>query len=324
MYYAQCMQSGYALNIMDNRIEVPDLKRCSAVPRYNMRAVEKTTGLSPRTLRSWERRYGLPAPQRDTGGRRLYSERDLALIRWLREQVARGVAIGRAVAMLGEESDEARHAAPVPVNLERLQLQLLQAFDWMNEEEATGTLQIALEPVPLESVILDLIQPVLNRVGELWATGRMSVASEHFGTQVVRGLLSDLLRRTDPPSRPQHVLVGSAPGEEHDLGALVLALLLRRAGFRVTYLGPNLEAESLRADLDRIRPNALCLSATTQTAAGALRDLYSALGASYSGILAYGGSAFRGEEEPSVPGLHLHGTVIDAVRQLTAALDATG
>lgn len=307
---------------MDRRVDAPDLRQYPTVPRYNMLAVEKATGLSPRTLRSWERRYGVPSPQRDASGRRLYSERDLALIHWLTDQVARGITIGRAVAMLEEDGGGVTRPAPAPVDLDRLQLRLLQAFDWMEEDEATDTLRVALETVPLERVLLDLVQPVLYRVGDLWASGRMSVASEHFGTQVVRSVLTDLLRRAAPPSRRQHVLVGSAPGEEHDVGSLVLALLLRRAGFRVTYLGPNLEAESLRADLDRIRPNALCLSATTESAAASLRDLYSALGASYGGTLAYGGSAFRDRDGYMVPGLHLGGTVIDAVQQLTAALEA--
>src|SRR5205807_2091348 len=129
---------------METRTELPDLGRYPSTPRYNMLAIEKATGLSPRTLRSWERRYGIPDPQRDVGGRRLYSERDVALIRWLTEQVALGITIGRAVAMLGEESDGARRTAPARIDLERLQLRLLQAFDWLDEEEATDTLRTAL------------------------------------------------------------------------------------------------------------------------------------------------------------------------------------
>ena len=82
------MQDEYDLDNMERRTELPDLEPYSTVPRYNMLAVEKATGLSPRTLRSWERRYDVPAPQRAPGGHRLYSERDLALIRWLMEQVA--------------------------------------------------------------------------------------------------------------------------------------------------------------------------------------------------------------------------------------------
>src|SRR5512147_1777385 len=42
------------------------------------------------TLRSWERRYGLPAPPRTAGGHRRYTSRDLATLRELRDEIARG------------------------------------------------------------------------------------------------------------------------------------------------------------------------------------------------------------------------------------------
>jgi DNA-binding transcriptional MerR regulator/methylmalonyl-CoA mutase cobalamin-binding subunit len=306
---------------MDRTTEPPDLSRYSAAPHYNIQAVEKATGVSSRTLRSWERRYGTPRPQRDESGRRLYSERDLVLIRWLTDRVGQGISIGRAVAMLAQEGTEGQSSGPPP-DLDRLQLRLLQAMDWMDEDEAAGVLALALETAPVETVVLDLIEPVMQRVGELWAGGRLSVASEHFGTHVVRSLLADLLRRSSPAWRPYHVLVGSAPGEQHDLGALVLALFLRHAGFRVTYLGANLEGESLKADLQRIRPHAVCLSATTRDAAEALAALYDTIGTTYHGVLAYGGSAFRGspEDRVQVPGLFLGADAERAIDVLTAAL----
>src|SRR5579871_4435805 len=87
----------------------------SDVPLYNIQAVAAATGVPTITLRSWERRYGVPAPHRDARGYRLYSERDIAVIRWLRERVARGVGISQAVNMLraleeGELLDSDRRA----------------------------------------------------------------------------------------------------------------------------------------------------------------------------------------------------------------------
>src|SRR5690348_6050098 len=67
---------------------------------YNTAAVVQRTGVPATTFRAWERRYGYPKPRRDTGGQRLYSERDIDSIRWLSEQTAQGVAISRAVEML--------------------------------------------------------------------------------------------------------------------------------------------------------------------------------------------------------------------------------
>ena len=44
---------------------------------YNIKAVVLETGLKPPTIRAWERRYGLPSPQRTEGGHRQYTQRDI-------------------------------------------------------------------------------------------------------------------------------------------------------------------------------------------------------------------------------------------------------
>ncbi len=51
----------------------------STTPAYNLKVVLKETGLAADTLRAWERRYGLPMPQRTAGGHRLYSQRDIEI-----------------------------------------------------------------------------------------------------------------------------------------------------------------------------------------------------------------------------------------------------
>lgn len=300
----------------------PNLDRYSNAPHYNMRAVEEATGISSRTLRSWERRYGVPSPGRSAGGRRLYSEADIALIQWLREQVARGISISRAISRISA-SDTEPQGSLSPIELERLQLRLLQAIDWMDEDEVLRIIQNAVTSAPIESVIEHLLQPVMYRVGELWAAGRMSVASEHFGTHIVRSVLSDLLRSGPQPWLPYHVLVGCAPGEQHDVGPLVLAIFLRQAGFRVSFLGASLEAQSLMADVHRLQPDAVCLSATTAGAAAELRHLFNALAGSFTGVLAYGGSAFlagSGVTEPP-PGVNFGDDARRAVQALTQALE---
>src|SRR5512135_436412 len=69
----------------------------SQAPTYNLKAVLQETGIGADTLRAWERRYGLPKPQRTPGGHRLYSQRDIHLIKWLVARQAEGLSISRAV-----------------------------------------------------------------------------------------------------------------------------------------------------------------------------------------------------------------------------------
>src|ERR1044071_5790578 len=75
----------------------------STTPAFNLKVVLKETGLGADALRAWERRYGLPVPNRSTGGHRLYSQRDIETIRWLMKRQAEGLSISRAVDLWNEQ-----------------------------------------------------------------------------------------------------------------------------------------------------------------------------------------------------------------------------
>ncbi|MBK8782184.1 MAG: MerR family transcriptional regulator [Anaerolineales bacterium] len=74
----------------------------SKSPAFNLKAVLLETGLAADTLRAWERRYGLPTPNRSAGGHRLYSQYDIETIKWLIARQAEGLSISRAVEMWNE------------------------------------------------------------------------------------------------------------------------------------------------------------------------------------------------------------------------------
>ncbi len=66
------------------------------------------TGLKPDTLRAWERRYGIPEPDRSGGGHRLYSQHDINTLKWLLARQEEGLSISRAVALWHSLMDEGR------------------------------------------------------------------------------------------------------------------------------------------------------------------------------------------------------------------------
>src|SRR5215216_4343739 len=74
----------------------------STTPAFNLKVVLKETGLNADALRAWERRYGLPVPQRTAGGHRLYSQRDIETIKWLMKRQQEGLSISHAVDMWNE------------------------------------------------------------------------------------------------------------------------------------------------------------------------------------------------------------------------------
>ncbi len=293
------------------------------IPLYNIQAVASATGVPSITLRSWERRYGVPQPKRDAKGYRLYSERDLAVTRWLKERVEHGVGISRAVNMLRAlEKGQLAPPPPPTLDFDALQSRLVDAIRRLDEAGVSRVVAEALMVASVEEVSLQVLQPALYQVGALWADGLLSVTTEHVGSNLVRSQLAQLVRISPPPFRHDKVLVGSAPGELHDIGALMVALFLRRRGFDVIYAGANVEPDSLIVDAMRLGPAAVCLSASSPETVESLAALIEQLNAVYKGVRAFGGRIFNERQElvDRVPGIFLGLDAASATTNLESRL----
>ncbi len=68
-------------------------------------------------------------------------------------------------------------------------------------------------------------------------------------------------------------MAAGAPGEHHEIGLLMIVVMLRWRGWDVKYLGPNLHLDRLDEALGPLRPRLLLFTATRLEAAEALRAL---------------------------------------------------
>ena len=161
-------------------------------PTYNLKAVVHETGLKPDTLRAWERRYGIPEPDRTGGGHRLYSQHDINTLKWLLARQDEGLSISRAVALwqsLQGEGQDPLHVYPLPhvvespaypvidtggaiVELRRAWIAACLAFD---ERRAEAVLNQAFSYYAPETVCFELLQKALVEIGQGWYEGHVSV-----------------------------------------------------------------------------------------------------------------------------------------------------
>jgi methanogenic corrinoid protein MtbC1 len=295
----------------------------SDVPLYNIQAVAAATGVPAITLRSWERRYGVPQPKRDPKGYRLYSERDIALTRWLKERVEHGVGISRAVNMLHVlEQEQPEPIEQQTLDLRDLRSRLIEAVKRLDEVGVNRVVAEGLMVASVEDVCVHLLQPVLYEIGELWAAGSLTVTTEHVASNLIRAHIAQLVRISPAPIRSEQVVVGCAPGEMHDMGALMLTLFLRRRGYEVIYAGASVEPSDFMEDVLRVSPTAVCLSAGSPRTAQSLALIFDELQRQYDGFLFFGGRAFNefpqlGEK---VSGTYLGGDAAEAVRQIEAVI----
>ena len=225
--------------------------------RLRIGELSRRVDVSPELLRAWETRYGLVRPQRTAGGLRLYSEDDERRVRLMKERMAAGLSASEAARLADGGEGPAEE-----LDTSELQEALERSFDSLDEPAAQVALDRLFRSFPLEAALPQVILPFLRRVGERWAAAEITVAHEHFASNVVGGRLRGLARGWGDGVGPRAILA-CPPGENHDLGLLCFGLLLRERGWRITYLGAATPPGDIADALSALSPAVVVLSAVT-------------------------------------------------------------
>jgi MerR family transcriptional regulator, light-induced transcriptional regulator len=199
----------------------------------------KRTGVSPELLRAWEQRYGLLQPTRTAGGFRLYSAADEARVQRMQSLVSGGLAAAQAARLiLSGGEPPPRTVSGSATTLEDAAGNLTASLDRLDEQAANTALDRLFAAYTVETVLRDVVLSYLRRLGERWEAGEVSVAQEHFASNLIRGRLLGLAQGWGQGQGPGAVLA-CVPGEQHELGLLAFGVALRRRGWRITYLGTD-------------------------------------------------------------------------------------
>jgi MerR family transcriptional regulator, light-induced transcriptional regulator len=245
---------------------------------HRIHRVAKLTGLSKDVVRVWERRYGLVKPLRSANRYREYTDEDVALLRFLKEELDRGQTIG-ALAVEGRESLLQRmqaSSAPTPQAIkphEHLLDELVALLDPLEKTQFEQKLNGAVAVIPFEESVQRILLPLQRRVGELWHEGRLNVAVEHYVTKLVQQKLFSVMNQLPINEFGPRVVIACPEGEAHEIGAQAVAYLAATRGCHVYYLGPNLPNSDLLALCERIRPDLVLLSLTEIKSDAAARHL---------------------------------------------------
>ena len=293
-----------------------------STPSYNLSVVVRETGIKPDTLRAWERRYGLPDPERTEGGHRLYSARDIEMIKWFIARQDEGMRISHAVTMWEEmigDGVDPLHPTPQRVDIQgdvdyfsedaamiRLRETWIEACLNFDEFAAEQILAQAFARYPVQLVVTEVLQKGMAQVGEAWYQAEVSVQQEHFISALVQRRMNALIAAAPVPTLNERILVGCPPGEQHVISPLITALMLRYHGWDVTYLGANVPLANLKETIAKISPDLVVYTATQLVTAASLRQVAEAL--KKDGIkFAFGGRIFSLNQSlvERIPGYYL-------------------
>jgi DNA-binding transcriptional MerR regulator len=218
--------------------------------------LSRRVGLSEHLLRAWEHRYGLLRPTRSPGGYRLYSATDERRVHRMKQLLAGGLSAAEAARAVLDEPPAPTADADLSQQVAALR-SALEDFDEPAAQAALDRLLVTLSPA---TVLREVVLPYLRELGEQWAQGTVSVAQEHFASNLLRGRLAGLALGWGAGVGPRAVLA-CPPGELHDIPLMAFGIALHRLGWRVTYLGSNTPVAELRQTVEVTRPELIVLAA---------------------------------------------------------------
>jgi DNA-binding transcriptional MerR regulator len=213
------------------------------VPGIRTNAAAEVLGVSPNTLRSWERRYGYPVPKRTPGNHRNY---ELVELQTLRDALAQTGNISSAIELARQ-----RQAAPASGD------SLLAALEAFDEDAANRAMEESLALRPLERTVEELLLPAIDEL----STDPDREPELEFASRWAMGWLHGARRLASSASRPAGILLlDSSRGQDAEaVHAQALDLALRRAGFRVLMLSSELGDSRLDRALRALEPTAIVL-----------------------------------------------------------------
>lgn len=213
----------------------------------------------------------------------------------------------------------------------RYQQKLVDELSSFNCVETEKTISDAVAAYSLELVAMKLFPDVIHQLEQQWQRGEVSLLAQNYAITTLRSHLIAMFNAVATPPFSHKVVLACAPEDQHEIGLLLLAITLRRQGFRVIYLGPNVTAADFHQVIDTARPALICFSAATVESGKALAALsqqcLTNLPIQRNGgdtplatgpIFVFGGGAFA--RKPSlisqVQGLYLGDTIEAAVSKI--------
>ncbi len=225
---------------------------------YSIKDLENFTQIKAHTLRIWEQRYNLLAPERTDTNIRLYSDRDLKKILNINLLYNNGVKISK-IAKLNENEIYrlANEILLTPEDDEASQVDFfinkIMDFD---ENAIVGALSDLVQSQGLERAFSDALIPVLKKIGELWQVDTINAAHEHFFSHIIRDyIIRNTNKAIDSGLVKGRVLLFLREGEFHELALVFYNYILRLKGYQTIYLGQSLPNEDIERSIQRIKPD---------------------------------------------------------------------
>ena len=266
---------------------------------YSIKDLEKISGIKSHTIRIWEQRYGLLKPNRTDTNIRYYDDDQMRKLLNISTLLTEGMKIS-SVAKLSED-DMNQHINGLverdqasDTQTEALINQMIGAGLTYNEQAFEKAFSSALLRYNLKDVYVQIIYPMLIRMGLMWNSNDMMPAQEHFVSNLIKQKIFAAIDAIPVPVNPKETWVLFLPElEDHEIGLLLSSYLLRQSGKRVIYLGQRVPYSNLKAVIQTSKPDYMHFFLVLNQANSSIQLLLENLSKDFTGKTIYiSGSAF--------------------------------
>lgn len=277
---------------------------------YKIKDVEVLTGIKAHTLRIWEQRYKVLAPDRTETRIRTYTDEELVYLLNIRILLDHGMKISR----ISEFSPSEIRAKVAEIKLNTpsgsAQEKLILSLVEMDELVFHNTINELVQETSLEETFKQCLIPFFDRIGVMWLTGSINPAQEHFISSLVRQKIISEIDKLDVPSERQYPILLYLPEHEwHELGLLFYHYLLRSEGVYSLYLGQSLPYEALVLSINKVQPRCIVTSWLTSVDEGFIFGYFSQLRRQFPKLSIIAGGAQLGIHQSKV------GSLVTLLRQ---------
>lgn len=260
------------------------------------------------TIRSWERRYGIPSPSRTGGRHRRFSIESIGELRDLRDAIAAGRRAGEAAIAIRERAR---------THIEELDSvkRILDAALVYDPDAIRAALEDAHMLYGLDHVIQWVILPVLRDIGTLWEAGKCDVANEHLASQQIRAWLSKQVALARVDQRIGPLILACGPSDVHTIGLEAFFVILTRRGWSCRLLGAATPTASLVTAVGATKAAGVVVTSHLNVNRRAASESIRAVESMGSVVPFYAGNAFASARNRSrLPGVYLGDDLVVAAK----------
>jgi methanogenic corrinoid protein MtbC1 len=209
---------------------------------FSIRDIENMCGIKAHTLRIWEQRYQFPLPKRKSGNHRFYGTNDLKYILRIAYLYHHGHKISRIIHLPENEICALTMSISAQSGSDGNFINELTAasvdFDQENFEKI---LHNAILQFGFEKCFTQVVFPFLYKIGDLWLTGRVMPAHEHFASAMIVKKMHVAINGLPAPATKKNktVIIFSPRGEMHEIPLLFMWYSLKKNNVNTVYFGTD-------------------------------------------------------------------------------------